>query len=155
MWAILEQAEALRASLTQAVDKDAAAFTEVMNAFKLPKDTPEQEEIRRQAVQAATLVAARVPLEAARLALDVQELAVEATEIGNLNAISDASSGATLARAALTCSVYNTRINTLTLEDEQTVSSLLDQVREIEAKSAALDVRTRQILSERGGMKLD
>ncbi len=155
MWAMLEEAETLRSDLTQAVDKDAAAFTEVMNAFKLPKDTPDQDEIRRQAIQAATLLAAQAPLEAARAALAVQELAIEAAKIGNINAISDASSGATLARASLICSAYNVRINTLSLEDQQAVASLLDQLRKIEAKSTALEAQTRQILSQRGGMKLE
>ncbi len=155
MWIMLEQAEALRSQLSQAVEKDAAAFNQVMNAFKLPKDTPEQEEIRRKAVQNATLAAAQAPLEAARAALAVQELAVEAAEIGNLNAISDASSGATLARASLLCSIYNVRINILTLEDQQAVDALVGQVREIEAKSAALDEKVRRVLTERGGMQLN
>jgi glutamate formiminotransferase/formiminotetrahydrofolate cyclodeaminase len=155
MWAMLEQAEGLRAQLSQAVDKDAEAFNEVMKAFKLPKDTPEQEVTRRAAVQAATLFAAQVPLDTARLALTVQELAVEAAEFGNINAISDASSASTLARAALTCTAYNVRINTLSLEDPNAVKDLEDQIREIEAKSLALEAKTRQILSERGGMKLE
>ncbi len=155
MWAILEQAEALRRELSAAVAKDAAAFDEVMNAFKLPKETPEQEEIRRQAIQAATLSAARAPLEAARAALAVQELAVEAAQIGNLNAISDAASGATLARASLLASAYNVRINSLSLEDQAAVDSLIGPLREIEEKSAALDETLRRLLSERGGMKLN
>lgn len=155
MWSILEQAEALRSRLTEAVDKDATAFNEVMNALKLPKDTPEQEEIRRQAVQAATLAAAQAPLEAARAALAVQELAVEVAEIGNLNAISDAASGATLARASLLCSAYNVRINSLSLEDQNAVDKLLGPLREIEARSAALDEKIRLLLQNRGGMKLD
>lgn len=155
MWTILEQAEKLRNQLSQAVEKDAAAFNQVMSAFKLPKDTPEQEEVRRRAVQAATYAAAQAPLEAARAALDVQELAVEAAEIGNLNAISDAASAATLARASLLCSTYNVRINTLGLEDQAIIDGLLKPLREFEARSAALDEKLRRLMSERGGMKLD
>lgn len=155
MWAILEQTEILRSQLSQAVAEDAEAFTQVMNAFKLPKDTEEQEEARRQAIQAATLAAARQPLEAARSALAVQELAVESAEIGNLNAISDAASGATLARASLLCSAYNVRINMLSLDDQQAVKALAEQVSELEMKSAALDMKIRQILGDRGGMQLN
>ncbi len=155
MWVVLEQAETLRSQLSQAVDKDAAAFTSVMSAFKLPKDTPEQEEVRKLAIQAATLIAAQAPLEAARQALAVMELAVEAAEIGNLNAISDAASAATLAKASLTCSAYNVRINALSLEDQQAVDDLLGQLREIETKSVELEMKIRQILSDRGGMRLD
>jgi glutamate formiminotransferase/formiminotetrahydrofolate cyclodeaminase len=155
MWAILEQAETLRGELSAAVEKDASAFDQVITAFKLPKETPEEEETRRQAIQAATLAAARAPLETARAALAVQELALEAAQIGNLNAISDAASGATLARASLLASAYNVRINSLSLEDRATIDSLLGPLREIEAKSASLDESLRRLLIERGGMKLD
>jgi len=50
MWALIEQAETLRAELTAAVDEDAAAFEAVMAAFKLPKDTEEQQAARNAAV---------------------------------------------------------------------------------------------------------
>ncbi|HRE29828.1 MAG TPA: cyclodeaminase/cyclohydrolase family protein, partial [Anaerolineales bacterium] len=41
---VLERAEALRAVLTAGVAEDSAAFTEVMAAYALPRDTPEQVE---------------------------------------------------------------------------------------------------------------
>ncbi|HAD06702.1 MAG TPA: methenyltetrahydrofolate cyclohydrolase, partial [Anaerolineaceae bacterium] len=53
MWAILEQAENLRTELLRNVEEDSQAFEAVMQAFKLPKDTPEQEQQRQQAIQQA------------------------------------------------------------------------------------------------------
>ncbi len=154
MWQILEAAERLRAELSAGVEEDARSFEGVMNAFKLPKDTPEQEAERKQAVQQATLQAARVPLESAAKALHVQELALEAAKIGNINAISDAASAATLSKAALTCAAYNVRINLLSLEDEDTKASLLDRISRLEKESQRLDENLRALLSERGGMNL-
>jgi glutamate formiminotransferase/formiminotetrahydrofolate cyclodeaminase len=155
MWALVEKAEALRVDLTAGVQRDSDSFVAVMDAFKLPKDTPEQIDARNRAIQSATLVAAQVPLEAAKQCLVVQELALQAAEHGNLNAISDAASGATLARAALTCAAYNVRINIIGLEDEAAKISLLDEIRAVENHSAKLEQRLPALLSERGGMSLD
>jgi len=155
MWVLVEKAEALRSELSEGVQRDADSFIGVMEAFRLPKDTPEQVEIRNQRIQAATLMAAEVPLGAAQHCLDVQGLALEAATLGNLNAISDAASGATLAKAALTCAAYNVRINLIGLENAQEKSRMLDAVRRLEAKSQEFDTRLQHLLTERGGMPLD
>ena len=68
MRAVLERSEALRLSLTAAVAEDSASYEQVMLAFKLPKETPEEEAARLQAIEQATLGAARVPLGVARQA---------------------------------------------------------------------------------------
>lgn len=155
MWALVEKAEALRHSLDAGVERDSAAFLTVMDAYKLAKDTPEQVEIRTQAIQAAMATASEVPLEAARECLAVQELAIEAIELGNLNAISDAASAATLAKAALTCAAFNVRINLIGLNDEALKNRLLENIRAIEARSAELEKSVQVHLVQRGGMDLD
>lgn len=155
MWELVEKAEALRADLTAGVQLDADSFVAVMNAYKLPKDTPEESELRNKAVQSATLAATQVPLGAAQQCLAVQELALQAVELGNLNAISDAASGATLARSALTCAAYNVRINVGSLEDEILKSQILTAIRGVETRSTELETRLHCLLTERGGMSLD
>src|SRR4030066_1542300 len=47
MQAILTQAETLRNDLTLAIHLDASAFENVMMAYKLPKDSNKQQELRR------------------------------------------------------------------------------------------------------------
>jgi glutamate formiminotransferase/formiminotetrahydrofolate cyclodeaminase len=155
MWGLVDKAETLRSELTAGVKQDAAAFIAVMDAFKLPKETPEQIEVRNLAVQSATLTATRVPLQAAQQCLAVQELALQAVELGNLNAISDAASGATLARSALTCAAYNVRINVSGLDDEAQRQQLLTAIRAAETRSQELETRLQGLLAERGGMNLD
>ncbi|GAP14149.1 glutamate formiminotransferase [Longilinea arvoryzae] len=154
MWALVEQAESLRTELAQAVDEDCAAFDAVMAAFKLPKDTPEQQTARAQAVQAATLLAAQVPLKVAGKALDVQKLALQAAADGNLNAITDAGSASALAHAALTCAAYNVRTNLLSLEDEKAVVDLKNQLRILETSSTEQEGLMHKVLVERGGISL-
>jgi glutamate formiminotransferase / formiminotetrahydrofolate cyclodeaminase len=149
MQLILEQAENLRKSLEEAVQRDAEAFRAVMAAFKLPKDTPE---VRESAIESATLNAAQEPLSVARQVVKVLELCVEAATHGNINAISDAGSGAALARAALNGAGLNVRINLKSLKDQGSAQSLLGELKALEIRAAKLEEKMRLLLSERGGL---
>jgi glutamate formiminotransferase/formiminotetrahydrofolate cyclodeaminase len=152
MASVLQQAEQLRAALTQAIQEDTAAFEAVMAAFKLPKDSPEQSVARQQAVDSATLTAARVPLEVARKALRVLQLAVQVVSTGNLNAISDGASGAALARAALASAGYNVRINVASLSGNPQGQPLLAELKEIEGKATLLEAQIAGLMVERGNL---
>jgi glutamate formiminotransferase/formiminotetrahydrofolate cyclodeaminase len=154
MQTILEQADTLRAALTEAVQRDADAFEAWMAAIKLPKDTPEQEAGRTQAIQQAALNAALVPLEVARKVLAVLELSVKVATLGNLNAISDAGSGAALARAALTSAGWNVQVNCLSLNDSSTRESLLNELRQLEAGAVELEAQVKQQMHVRGHLPL-
>ena len=154
MWAMLERAEALRAELTWAVDEDATAFEAVLAAFKLPKDTPELEAARAEAVEKATFSAAQAPLNVAGKAVEVIELARQAVTLGNVNAISDGGTAAALARAALTGAGYNVRINIAGLQDRQAAAALLADLIVYEQRADDLEKQVRTALSERGGMAL-
>jgi len=149
---LLENAEALRYDLTTAIKQDSDAFDSLMNAFRLPKDTPEQTEKRLSAIQQATLKAAQVPLEVAHKSVDVMELAVSAVEYGNVNAISDGATGAALARAALSGAGYNVRINITGLKDKQIANSMIDQLKSLEKRARQADEKITSYLVERGGL---
>jgi glutamate formiminotransferase / formiminotetrahydrofolate cyclodeaminase len=154
MWELVEQAEALRAGLTQAVADDSAAFEDWMAAMRMPKDTPEQQEQRQAAMQQATLHAARVPLHTAGLVVEVYGLAVEAAQQGNLNAISDAASGASLARAALAGAGLNVRTNLSGIQDETLTRPMLEELDRIEAQFLQHEEALRQALHDRAGLTL-
>jgi len=152
MMEILDQAETLRAELTRAIAEDAAAFDAILQAFKLPKATPEEETAREAAIQQATLRAAEVPLETARRALRVMELAARASRLGNLNAITDAASGAAFARAALTAAGYNIRINVHGLHSKESGAALVFELEALETRAAAIEAELRQTLTDRAGL---
>jgi glutamate formiminotransferase/formiminotetrahydrofolate cyclodeaminase len=136
MQAILESADKLRADLTAAVDDDSAAFEAVMEAFKLPKGTDELAHARQAAIEQAYLHAAEVPLRVARDAVAAMGLAAIAAEHGNLNAISDAASGAHLARAALAGAALNVRANAAAIQDRRTAEAWLKEIAGLEARAA-------------------
>lgn len=154
MKALTEKSEALRQLLTAAVEQDAASFVGVMEAYRLPKETPEQQQARAAAVEAATLEATRIPLETARNAVAVMELALEAVTHGNLTAITDAATGAALARAALTAAGLNVRINSKSLTDRTTAQAFLADLAVVEAHAVDLEAQVNAVLRDRGGLEL-
>ncbi len=152
MQAIRVQAGELRKELTNAVDDDASAFEAVMGAFKLPKETEEQQTARKAAIQMAMINAAHVPLHTVQDAVKVMELAGMLVRDANLNAISDAMSGAAMARAAITAAGYNVRINLNSLADKSAGEKMLKELKELEKKADKIEKEIRKTMEERGGV---
>jgi len=152
MQAIRVMAESLRKELTQAVEDDSAAFEAVMGAFKLPRETEEEQSKRTATIHLATLNAARVPLRVARDAVKVMELACKCAREGNINAVSDSMSGFAMSRAALTGACYNVKINLNSLEDKSVGEKMLEELKELEAKADELEKEIHGIVETRAGI---
>lgn len=103
--------------LNELVALDSQSYAAVSGAYKLPKDTPEQQATRSAAITAALIGASEVPLETARAAAEVAALAEMTASKGNTNAVSDAGVAALLAEAACRGAAYNVRINVAALSD--------------------------------------
>jgi glutamate formiminotransferase/formiminotetrahydrofolate cyclodeaminase len=155
MRAVLAKAESLRQEMQAAVAEDTAAFDALMAAYRLPKQTEEQQDHRSQVVEQATLNAARVPLLVAHKAVEVMEIALQVIASGNLNAISDGATGAAMARAALTGAGYNVRINIPGLKDQQVAQAMLEELSNYEQHAAALEEKIQAELRQRAGMVLE
>lgn len=138
MQVLAERAQGLHAALLTAMDRDAAAYTAVMAAFQLPRETAEEKQRRSEAVQAALKEAARVPLAVAEKALAVMELARTAVRSGNPNAASDGAVGALLARAALRGALLNVRINLRDIGDEAFAARMGKAAENLDAQAHAI-----------------
>ena len=147
--AILAQSETLRNDLTNSIQLDSSAFEGVMLAYKLPKDTHEQQDVRQKAIQQATLLATQTPLAVAHKSLQVLELAEQVIRIGNLSALSDAATGASLAEAAIAGAGYNIRINVKELPQNLGAPFLAD-LAGIEKRAAEFHIRISTLLHDRG-----
>jgi glutamate formiminotransferase/formiminotetrahydrofolate cyclodeaminase len=119
--AILSEADVLRGELRRLVDDDAAAYTRVSAAYKVPRDDP----ARGAAIDAALLGAAVTPLDVARRAARLGELAREIGTIGNKNARSDAKVAEELARTAVIGAVENVRVNVAAMSDQKAGAGVL------------------------------
>lgn len=152
MRAVENEARSLQQTLIAAVREDAAAFEALMSAMRLPKGNSDEESARQQAIQAATLQAARIPLETARRALRVMELALLVAEKGNLNAITDAASGFQLAQAGFRSAAYNVRINLTSLSGHPESAEILAALRELETRTEHLSQSLASILAQRANL---
>jgi glutamate formiminotransferase / formiminotetrahydrofolate cyclodeaminase len=115
---VAEGAQRLKAELVRAIDEDTEAFNAVMDAMRLPKGTPEQQEEREQAMEHASRGATEVPLRVARLCLEALKLAGDVAAKGNKNSASDAGVGALVARAGVEGAALNVLTNLGSVKDE-------------------------------------
>ena len=97
--------------------EDSQSFDAVVDAFRLPKQTDEEKEVRRKSIRKATLGAAEVPYRTALAALELLRLLPELAKKGNGNAASDAGVAGLLASAALKGAIFNVEINLQSLPD--------------------------------------
>lgn len=141
---ILYKATALRAKLTAAIDRDAEAYSMVLAAFKLPKDTDEARKLRSLKIQDAFKQAALVPLEVARDAAEVMDLTAKAIISGNKNTVTDGAVAAMNARTAVLAALYNVKINLTSIKDDEFVKTLSREVKQLEQQAQD---KERDILS--------
>jgi len=116
------------------VEEDASAFDGVMVAFKMPKDTEEERENRKRAVQEAFKRAAQVPLETALLAERSSELAIVVSEKGEKNAISDVGCAISFINSAFEGARYNIKINLPSIKDEEFNNKVNKEIEELTKK---------------------
>lgn len=135
LWA--ERGIQIESELLHLVDEDTEAFNRIMSAFGMPKGTDEEKRLRSEAIQQATLFAARVPLETMKASLKVFELCREMVEKGNPNSVSDAGVGALAARSAVIGAGMNVKINASSLKDKEMAQSLIAEADAIIAKAVA------------------
>ena len=88
-------------------------------------------------------------------AVKVMELALLCVESANVNAISDAASGAAMAKAGLTAAGYNVRINVAALPEPSAGEQFLSQMRGLESQAVEIEKNIRQRMQERGGFSLE
>ena len=118
------RAVALRKRLEGLVQADADAFTPLAAAYKLPKETPEQQAHKAAVLEAALEGACAVPLEIMSACCEGIALAAEYAEKGSVMAVSDAGCAALFCKAALQAAGLNVSINTRLMADNAHAAAL-------------------------------
>jgi glutamate formiminotransferase / formiminotetrahydrofolate cyclodeaminase len=148
---IASSAAGLMTKLKDLVSSDAAVYTDVSTAYKMPKNSDAEIDARKQAIATALLAAAEVPLETARACAGVADLAADVAAKGNSNAITDAGVAAHLADAGCKAAAYNVRINIASLDDrargEHLVREALELVARTESRMRAVTELVEKALS--------
>ena len=129
---LMEEAEELRLSLLECIDKDAEGFEPLSKAYALPDDAPGRDEILEKCLRDA----ACVPMEIAVLSAKVIDLSDEFAKKGSALMISDAGCAAIFALASLQGGAINVSVNTKLMKDRE--------------YAAELDEKTDKLLAEYG-----
>ena len=114
------------------VDRDSDAYNRVFAAFKLPKETEEEKNIRSEAIQKETKYAAEVPMEVARIVHSILPMIDVVARKGNSNAVTDACVAMMTARSSVLGALMNVRINLGSLKDKAFVEQLQAEADELE-----------------------
>lgn len=128
---IAEKGRALQDKLIGLVDEDTEAFNRIMSVFAMPKNTKEEKEARKEALEAATLYATEVPLKTMKVSFGIFEILRRMAEKGNPASVSDAGVGALAARAAVLGAYLNVKINAAGLKDREKAESILSEAKGI------------------------
>jgi glutamate formiminotransferase/formiminotetrahydrofolate cyclodeaminase len=117
--------------LINLVDEDTNAFNKVMDAFGMAKDTETEKKARKEAIEAANINAAQVPLKVMETAFSAFGLLEEMALNGNPNSITDAGVGALCIRTGIESAWLNVMINIKGIQDADMKNTLLLQAKEL------------------------
>ncbi|QXV65420.1 glutamate formimidoyltransferase [Mucilaginibacter sp. 21P] len=129
-WA--EQGQCYKDELLSLVDKDTAAFNQIMEAFSLPKSTDDEKAARTASIQSATKYAIEVPFKVMEVAVESFGLIKAMVEGGNPNSVTDAGVAALCARSAVLGAFMNVKINASGYNDKAYVAKVLSKGAELE-----------------------
>lgn len=140
---VAEKGQAKKDELLFLVDEDTSAFNKIMEAFRLPKKTKEDKEIRDQAIIDATKYAIQIPFRVMETCYESMEVMEEMAEKGMESSISDAGVGAICAMAGIRGAYLNVKINTKDFDQKEFVDDILKKSMDVIKKG---EEKERKIL---------
>ncbi len=125
---IRETGTSLVQTLEEAMATDATAFDGVLEAYKLPKETPEEKKIRAQHIEAGLVEATNSPLNAMKTTRKVLDMLDDVTSLQiNGTIVNDLIVGAIFAKAALEAGYVNVLVNTKMMKDKTTQEAMNEE----------------------------
>lgn len=131
VYVTLEKLADVRERLLELVDDDARAFEPLAAAYRMPKATPEEQDAKHAALQAALVAACDVPLEIMRQTAKVVELSEFLAYHGSKMALSDVGVAVAFARAAVEGASLNIFINAASMDDVTQAERYRDEARAV------------------------
>lgn len=116
---VREAADTVRDEALSLAEDDAAAFSAVAEAYRMPKDTDEERSVRSAVIAQALAGAAEPPVAVIATAARLVVLAEELAPVGNPQVITDVAAAAAAVRAAAITSRVNIEVNLTGVGDEQ------------------------------------
>jgi formiminotetrahydrofolate cyclodeaminase len=133
-----QDVQRMRKEFLGLMHEDMTAYQSVLDAYRLPKSTPEEKGRRAQAIQTALKGAMDVPLRTARLSLNLLEHAHKMVDISNPNLLGDVAVASVLANAALLGGKINVEVNLSLIKDEGLVEKTRQEILQAHKKGQTL-----------------
>lgn len=143
----LDQLRAASESLLQTAERDETAYPAYLAASRLPKSTPDEKAARRQAMQAAMVNAATIPLGIATAAADLLDMLEPIARHGTAHATSDTVIATLLAEASVHAALDNVRANVPLIKDEPTANHFATAANDVEHRSSRQATHLRTLLA--------
>ena len=147
---IKRKAWTLQKRLFRAIEEDAQAYEEVLNAFRLPKDTEKERLHRSRRIQKAYQKATVIPQQVCQYSLPLLEFSKTLVWKGNPNAFSDAGVAASLAGTAIEGGLLNIKINLGAITDRAFVRRMRAFMGQMAKRKNALMKPILKRLEEKG-----
>ena len=122
----------LRDELSSLIDRDSAAYTSVINAYRLPKSTDAEKTARGNAIDQAMRAATDAPLATMRACERVMREAEAIATSGAASAASDVAVGIELLKTAARGAGLNADTNLAAVKDAEYVSRVSQELRDLE-----------------------
>jgi formiminotetrahydrofolate cyclodeaminase len=135
MGRITAEADGLRDHALRWASEDAAAFSAVAEAYRLPRDSAD----RPAAIAVALVGAAGPPVSVMHAALRLTALAAELAPVCNPSVVTDVGAAAAAARAAAVTSALNIEVNLKGITDPPVRASLAATAAQADAIAARAD----------------
>ncbi len=147
------KAQKIKDELIIQIDEDTRAFSQYMDAMRLPKNTEEEKRVRKEKMEEGLKKAIEVPVNTAKLGLQALEVLLPVCEKGNKNSQSDGAVGALMAFTCVTGALFNVIINLSGISDETYKNEMRNKCTEIYQKACELKEKCLKVSFERIGEK--
>ena len=121
---LIEKGNNLTDALLRGMDADAAAFIPLTMAYRMPKETEEEQAKRDAVMEEALVTASEAPLHMMANIMEAMHLIHRIADIGSRMAISDAGVGIQCCMAAMHGASLNVFINTKSMKNREVAEDM-------------------------------
>ncbi|MEP2935172.1 MAG: glutamate formimidoyltransferase [Gilvibacter sp.] len=146
-WA--QKGQAYKNKLLYLVDEDTNAFNKIVDGFRMPKDSPEEVEARKEAIENATKYATEIPFEVMQTARDSMEVMQAMLTDGLQSSLSDAAVGILCAKTAVLGAYFNVRINAKDIKDRKFADDILAKAENLYQAALQIEQETIALVDEK------
>ncbi len=146
-WA--EKGQVYKNKLLFLVDEDTNAFNKIIDGFRMPKDSNEEKQARKQAIEEATKYATEIPFQVMETAFNSMEVMQAMIKDGLQNSLSDAGVGVLCARTAVLGAYFNVKINAKDIKDRDFAEKILAKAENIYQQTLKIENETIEYINSK------